>query len=81
MPMDTARAVSFLSNIVVIPFWMAGLILLFFQRNGQTLSRDWLDVCRSIFDLSRHTGRSYYLAPAYPMLIAGGRRRLARMDR
>ncbi|MEZ4614779.1 MAG: glycosyltransferase family 39 protein [Caldilineaceae bacterium] len=71
------------ANAFVLPLWVAGLYGYFFN---QTLSRyrmlGWLYLIAFVLFLLAE-GRSYYLAPAYPMLFAAGavlgERRLAKL--
>lgn len=62
----------FCSNLFAIPFWIAGLISCF---RGEARRRyrmlGWMYVIPFFIYLFTQ-GRSYYLAPAYPMLIAAG---------
>lgn len=60
------------ANPVSIPLWVAGLYYLFFQPSGARYRMlGWMYVIPfGLFLIAQ--GRSYYLAPAYPMLIAAG---------
>jgi 4-amino-4-deoxy-L-arabinose transferase-like glycosyltransferase len=62
----------FCSNPFMIPFWVAGLYYYFFRQDGKRYRMiGWMYVITfMIYFLAQ--GRSYYEAPAYPMLIAAG---------
>jgi hypothetical protein len=56
----------------MIPFWIAGLYYYFFREEGKPFQMiGWMYVIPFLIYLVTR-GRSYYLAPAYPMLIAAG---------
>lgn len=60
------------ANIFTVPFWVAGLWYYLFSREGRRYCvLGWMYVVPLVLLLITQ-GRSYYLAPAYPMLIAGG---------
>ena len=62
----------FCANPAVIPVWVAGLIYYFRNQNGKRYRMiGWMYVIPFLTYLFTQ-GRSYYLAPAYPMLIAAG---------
>ena len=62
----------FCSNPFVIPFWVAGLVYYFRNEAGKRYRTiGWMYVIPFLIYLLTQ-GRSYYLAPAYPMLIAAG---------
>lgn len=62
----------FCSNPVMIPFWVAGLFYYFRNPAGKRYRMiGWMYVIPFFIYLITQ-GRSYYLAPAYPMLIAAG---------
>ncbi|HEX9389317.1 MAG TPA: glycosyltransferase family 39 protein, partial [Anaerolineales bacterium] len=62
----------FCSNPFFIPFWVAGLVYYFRNENGKRYRlMGWMYVIPFLIYLITQ-GRSYYLAPAYPMLIAAG---------
>jgi hypothetical protein len=62
----------FCANIVAIPLWIAGLYYYFFHEEGKHFRvMGWMYVIPFLIYLVTR-GRSYYLAPAYPMLIAAG---------
>jgi Dolichyl-phosphate-mannose-protein mannosyltransferase len=57
---------------LTIPLWIAGLWFYFFASDGRRYRLiGWLFVIPSVLLLLAQ-GRSYYLAPAYPMLLAAG---------
>ncbi len=60
------------ANIVVIPLWIAGLYYYFFREDGRRFRMiGWMYVIPFLIYLVTR-GRGYYLASAYPMLIAAG---------
>jgi 4-amino-4-deoxy-L-arabinose transferase-like glycosyltransferase len=60
------------ANLFTIPFWVAGLYYYFFKPEGARYRMlGWMYVIPLVLMLVAQ-GRSYYLAPAYPMLIAAG---------
>lgn len=62
----------FSANPVTIPLWIAGLAFYFFSPRGKPYRLlGWMFLVPFVlFFLSQ--GRSYYIAPAYPILFAGG---------
>ncbi len=65
---------QFWSNTAVmsVPLWLAGLYFLFFTAAGKRYRMlGWMFVV-PFLALFLARGREYYLAPAYPMLIAAG---------
>ncbi len=62
----------FAANVVTIPFWVAGLYCYFFAKVGRSYRLlGWMFLVPfALFYFTQ--GRSYYIAPAYPMLFAGG---------
>jgi 4-amino-4-deoxy-L-arabinose transferase-like glycosyltransferase len=62
----------FAANLVTIPLWVTGLYFYFFGRAGRSYRLlGWMFLVPFVLFLVTQ-GRSYYLAPAYPMLFAGG---------
>lgn len=62
----------FCSNPFAIPLWISGLIYYFRGEPGRRYRMiGWMYVIPFLIYLFTQ-GRSYYLAPAYPMLIAAG---------
>ncbi len=60
------------ASISAIPFWIAGLYFYFFRADGKRYRMlGWMYVLLFLIYLVSQ-GRAYYLAPAYPMLIAAG---------
>jgi Dolichyl-phosphate-mannose-protein mannosyltransferase len=61
-----------ITNVVSVPIWIAGLYFLFFKPEGKRYRMiGWMYVIPlAILLIAR--GRPYYLAPAYPMLLAVG---------
>ena len=60
------------ANLFTIPFWVAGLYFYFFTPAGARYRMlGWMYLIPFVLLLALQ-GRSYYLAPAYPMLIAAG---------
>jgi hypothetical protein len=60
------------ANLFTLPLWLAGLYYYFFKATGRPYRLlGWLYLIPfGLFFAAQ--GRSYYLAPAYPMLIAAG---------
>lgn len=62
----------FAANAVTIPLWVLGLWFYLFAGTGRNYRLlGWLYVVPLVLFLVLQ-GRSYYIAPAYPMLLAGG---------
>ncbi len=60
------------SNLFLVPFWIAGLYFYFFKPAGARYRMlGWMYVIPFVLFVATR-GRSYYLAPAYPMLIGAG---------
>jgi hypothetical protein len=60
------------ANPFTIPFWLAGLNFYLFSRAGSPYrALGWMYVIPFLLLLAAR-GRGYYLAPAYPMLLAAG---------
>jgi hypothetical protein len=60
------------ASLVTIPLWVAGLYYYFFSLAGARYRvLGWMYLIPFLLFLVSE-GRSYYLAPAYPMLIAAG---------
>jgi len=60
------------ANLVTTPLWVAGLGFYLFMRAGRRYRLlGWMYLVPLLLFLVMR-GRSYYLAPAYPMLIAAG---------
>jgi hypothetical protein len=60
------------ANSVTVPLWLAGLWYLFRRPEGKRYrTLGWMYVIPLVAFLAAK-GRDYYLAPAYPMLIAAG---------
>lgn len=60
------------SNSVAVPLWLAGLWFLFARPEGKRWRMlGWMYVL-TLVGLMAARGRDYYLAPAYPMLLAAG---------
>jgi hypothetical protein len=60
------------TNAFTVPLWIAGLVFLFTNEAGRRFRMlGWMFVIPlALFVLAR--GRDYYMAPAYPMLLAAG---------
>lgn len=59
-------------NPFAFPLWLAGLVWLFFGREGRRYRvLGWAFVVTFGFFIAQH-GKDYYIAPAYPMLLAAG---------
>ena len=60
------------ANIFTIPLWIAGLFFYFRSPQGRRFRMlGWMFLVTFLIFLVAK-GRSYYLAPAYPMLLAAG---------
>jgi 4-amino-4-deoxy-L-arabinose transferase-like glycosyltransferase len=60
------------TNLATLPIWLAGLYFYFFDQDGRRYRLlGWMYLVPCVLFLLTQ-GRSYYLAPAYPMLLAGG---------
>lgn len=60
------------ANPVTVPLWLAGLWFLFATPDGKPFRMlGWMYVIPLVLFFAAR-GRDYYLAPAYPMLIAAG---------
>jgi len=60
------------ANLVTIPLWILGLGFYFFAPSGRRFrTLGWMFVIPFAL-LYESKGRGYYLAPAYPMLLAAG---------
>jgi hypothetical protein len=60
------------TNWVTVPLWLAGLWYLFRRPEGKRYRMlGWMYVITLVAFMAAR-GRDYYLAPAYPMLIAAG---------
>ena len=60
------------ANLFAIPFWVGGLHFYLFKPEGKPYRPlGWMYVIPFVLFFVTQ-GRSYYLAPAYPMLIAAG---------
>jgi hypothetical protein len=71
-PLQFILEQAVLTNPITLPLWLAGLGAFFFQREMkayQVLGWSYLVVLGILLAVQ---GRSYYLAPAYPVLFAGG---------
>ena len=62
----------FVTNVVTVPIWLSGLYFYLLARIGRVYRLiGWMFIIPFVLFLVTQ-GRSYYLAPAYPMLFAGG---------
>ncbi len=62
----------FTTNVATVPLWLAGLYFFLLSRIGKRYrALAWMYIVPFVLFLVTQ-GRSYYLAPAYPMLFAGG---------
>jgi 4-amino-4-deoxy-L-arabinose transferase-like glycosyltransferase len=60
------------ANIFTIPLWIAGLFFYFRAAQGRRFRMlGWMFIITFLIFLAAK-GRSYYMAPAYPMLLAAG---------
>lgn len=61
----------FMMHPVTVPVWLSGLWFLLFGRGRAFRALGWAFVALFGMMLALH-GKDYYLAPAYPMLLAAG---------
>jgi len=61
-----------LMNPIIAPVWIAGLLFLLFSRRLREYRALGLGYVVSLLVLIVMKGKNYYLAPAYPMLLAAG---------
>jgi hypothetical protein len=66
-----AQQVNFM-NPVTLPLWLGGLIWLFGSRTGRRYRAIGIIYLVVLAEFIILHGKSYYLAPAYPMLFAAG---------
>jgi hypothetical protein len=66
-----AQQVNFL-NPVTLPMWLAGLLWVFWSRKGRRYCAIGIIYFVTLAEFIILHGKSYYLAPAYPMLFAAG---------
>ena len=59
-------------NVGTLPLWLAGLFWLFGSRDGWRYRVIGIITCYQLAEFIVLHGKSYYLAPAYPMLFAAG---------
>ena len=59
-------------NPGTLPLWLAGLFWLFGSRNGRRYRAIGITYLVTLAEFIVLHGKSYYLAPAYPMLFAAG---------
>ena len=59
-------------NPATLPLWIAGLVWLFGSRDGQPYRALAIIYLVTLIEFIVLHGKSYYLAPAYPMLFAAG---------
>jgi hypothetical protein len=61
-----------LMNPATLPLWIAGLLWLFGARDGRRYRALGIIYLVTLIEFIVLHGKSYYLAPAYPMLFAAG---------
>jgi len=61
-----------LVNPATLPLWLGGLIWMFGSREGRRYRALGIAYLVTLVELVIMQGKSYYLAPAYPMLFAAG---------
>jgi hypothetical protein len=66
-----AQTISFM-NPVTLPLWLGGLVWLFGSRAGRRYCVIGIAYLITLAEFIILHGKSYYLAPAYPMLFAAG---------
>ncbi len=71
-PVDFVTGQILEMHPLLLPLWLAGLAYFFFTRRGRPFRLfGWIYV--ALFALFMITGgKTYYLSPAYPVLLAGG---------
>ena len=62
----------FIVNPVLFPLWLAGLLWMFAGREGRRYRALGCAYLVTLGFLVVENGKNYYLAPAYPMLLAAG---------
>jgi len=65
------QQVNFL-NPATLPLWLSGLVWLFGSREGRCYRAIGIIYLVALAEFIILNGKSYYLAPAYPMLFAAG---------
>jgi hypothetical protein len=60
------------TNPGTFPLWVAGLLWLFASRDGRRYRAIAIAYLVTLVEFIALNGKSYYLAPAYPMLFAAG---------
>ncbi len=60
------------TNPITVPIWLAGLGYFLFARHGRAYRSLGIAYIAILVLLIAQQGKAYYLAPAYPMLLAGG---------
>jgi hypothetical protein len=71
-PAQFIRQQIIFTNPGTFPLWLAGLIWLFASRDGQRYRAIAITYLVTLVEFIALHGKSYYLAPAYPMLFAAG---------
>jgi hypothetical protein len=66
-----AQQINFM-NPATLPLWLAGLFWVFTSREGRRYSAIGIVYLVTLAEFVILHGKSYYLAPAYPMLFAAG---------
>ena len=66
-----AQQINFM-NPATLPLWLAGLFWVFTSREGRRYSAIGIVYLVTLAEFVILRGKSYYLAPAYPMLFAAG---------
>jgi hypothetical protein len=66
-----AQQINFM-NPVTLPLWLGGLVRLFGSRAGRRYCAIGIIYVVTLAEFIILHGKSYYLAPAYPMLFAAG---------
>ena len=59
-------------NPATVPLWLAGIIWLFASRDGRRYIALAITYLVTFAEFIFMHGKSYYLAPVYPMLFAAG---------
>lgn len=71
-PLEYIGQQMFIVSPVLLPVWIAGLVYLFFGKDGRRYRPLAWAYLVTLIVMIVMKGKNYYLAPAYPMLMAAG---------
>lgn len=71
-PVEFIAQQAVFMNPGTLPLWLAGLLWLFGSRDGRRYRAIGISYLVTLAEFIVLHGKSYYLAPAYPMLFAAG---------